>query len=275
MQRWLILLCLLCSVSWANEPAKVGVQLWSVHSQLKEDFKGTLEQLSNMGFAGVEFAGEFGPYANNPQALREFLSSLNLTTSGAHVSWEAISAKNIKQTAKFYHTLGAQYLIIGWDPRGWDQDRVDELLSELNEAQQRVSAAGFAFGYHNHDGEFNAYKERTFWDHIAQNTNQQFVLQLDVGWAVFAGKNPSDYIHRYPMRTLATHFKVKASPSNNIAPFIGEDNTDWHALIETIYSKGGTQWIIVEQEDYPEGVSPLEAIARSKRGLDALMATPN
>jgi hypothetical protein len=31
---------------------------------------------------------------------------------------------------------------------------------------------------------------------------------------------------------------------------------------------GGTKWIVVEQEEYPNGLSSLDAVALSKKGLD-------
>jgi hypothetical protein len=57
---------------------ELSVQLWSVKDQVKQDIDATLTTLSEMGFAGVEFAGEFGPYADDPAALKDKLKSLNL-----------------------------------------------------------------------------------------------------------------------------------------------------------------------------------------------------
>ena len=64
---------------------QISVQLWSVKDALKEDFKGTLQNLADLGFDGVEFAGDFGPYANDPAGLKAYLSSIGLVASGAHV----------------------------------------------------------------------------------------------------------------------------------------------------------------------------------------------
>jgi hypothetical protein len=37
-------------------------------------------------------------------------------------------------------------------------------------------------------------------------------------------------------------------------------------------SVGGTEWIILEQEEYPDGMSELAAVAASLRGLQAVLA---
>jgi hypothetical protein len=46
---------------------KISVQLWSVKDELKEDFKNTIEQLAKLGFQGVEFARDFGPFENDAE----------------------------------------------------------------------------------------------------------------------------------------------------------------------------------------------------------------
>ena len=46
---------------------KLSVQLWSVKDAVSADFEGTLKQLKAYGFQGVEFAGNFGKYGDDPK----------------------------------------------------------------------------------------------------------------------------------------------------------------------------------------------------------------
>ena len=55
-------------------------------------------------------------------------------------------------------------------------------------------------------------------------------------------------------------------------PIIGQDTIDWLALLKANISVGGTKWIVVEQEEYPNGLTPLAAVALSKQGLDKFIA---
>ncbi|MCJ8271015.1 MAG: sugar phosphate isomerase/epimerase, partial [Psychrosphaera sp.] len=73
---------------------KISIQLWSVNEVIKRDFKGTLTALANMGFEGVEFAGYFGPYQDDPVGLKTLLDGLGLLVSGAHVSMRHLSDEN-------------------------------------------------------------------------------------------------------------------------------------------------------------------------------------
>ncbi|MFA0810681.1 sugar phosphate isomerase/epimerase family protein [Microbulbifer epialgicus] len=252
-----------------NYLPNIGVQLWSVKGELKKDFTGTLKAVKNAGFNAVEFAGELGPYRNKPTELRKLLDAIGLKVSGAHIPIHHLQSESIENTVSFYKTLGAEYLIVGWDPRSWDPQQIDELILQLRTAHQGVTERSLKFGFHNHDGEFQPFRESTFWDLIATSTDQEFILQLDIGWVVAAGKNPVSYLERYPGRAYSTHFKARIPKEAATGkPIIGEDTTDWMSVLKATATTGGTKWIILEQEEYPDGMSSIEALKASKKGLD-------
>jgi len=258
---------------------KVSVQLWSVKNEIKQDFKGTLTQIADMGFDGVEFAGDFGPYGNDAKGLKAFLDGLGLEVSAAHVEFTAFDDENFDQSVAYFKALKTDTLIVAWDERAWDSTKVDSLITDLTVLFTKLKTEGFHFGFHNHDKEFNSYKGSTFWDHIAQSTPKDFVLQMDVGWVTLAEKDPVEYINRYPGRTLTTHIKAKLPKAvaakmatNGKRPIIGDDVTDWLAVLKADIAVGGTKWFVVEQEEYPDGLTPLQSVKLSKKGLDKVMA---
>lgn len=254
---------------------KVSVQLWSVKNELKNDFEGTLTKLAAMGFDGVEFAGDFGPYKDNAKGLKNFLDNLGLEVSAAHANFNVYEDNVFEQTVAYYKALGIDTLIIPWDERAWNSDEVDNFITDLNLLYTKLTAEGFRFGFHNHDQEFNAYKGSTFWDHIAISTPKDFVLQMDVGWVTLAEKDPVEYINRYPNRTLTTHIKAKLPKDiaakmaiNGKRQIVGDDVTDWDSVLKADIMVGGTKWFVIEQEEYPDGLTPLAAVKLSKQGLD-------
>ena len=257
----------------SKQVPQLSVQLWSVKNEVKSDFKSTLKQLADMGFVGVEFAGEFGPFTNDPKGLKQYLDSINLKTSGAHISFEQLDDKHFADTVGFYQQLGAETLIVGWDERAWHPEGIKEVVTLLNKIDKKLKPYGMKTGFHNHDHEFDAYKGETYWDYLAKNTNQNVVLQQDVGWTTYAGKDPIDYVNRYPQRTYTTHYKVRLPQGTaGKLPIIGQDTIDWLGLLKANISVGGTKWIVVEQEEYPNGLTPLAAVELSKQGLDAFIA---
>lgn len=252
---------------------KVSVQLWSVKDQVKSDFRGTLQGLSNMGFEGVEFANEFGEFSGDAKQIKSVMDDIGLEGSGAHVSFEQLNEQNFSQTVTFYQTLGVDTLIVGWDERAWHPEGIKEIVSLLNTLADKLEPLGMRMGFHNHEHEFNAFDNSTYWDYMAQHTSQKVVLQQDVGWTTYAGKDPVDYVKRYPGRTITTHYKVKLPEgTQGKLPIIGKDTIDWLTLTQTNIAVGGTLWLVVEQEEYPNGLTPMQAVAESKRGLDKVLA---
>lgn len=253
---------------------KFGVQLWSVKDVLNADFDGTLQQIAGMGFEGVEFAGEFGPYAERPAALKARLATLNLHVTAAHVGFDALVEPRFDKTIAFYKALGVNTLIIPWDDRAWSEVDVDSLIKDLNRLSVRLDEKGFRLGYHNHDQEFNPFNGQTFWDYIAQNSRPEMLLQLDVGWANYAGLDPVAVFQRYATRTLTMHFKVRTHNGGPKrlphSPILGENASDvfkWSQLLQACAGEPSLEWIIVEQEEYPEGMSSLQAVEKSWQGL--------
>ena len=256
-----------------KSPLQISVQLWSVKDDLKKDFNGTLTQLAAMGFDGVEFAGEFGPYANDAKGLKKLLDKLGLKVSGAHINFTLFTEDKFAETVAFYQTLDTKVLLVGWDTRAWDPKQVGSLVDDLVKLAKDLEPYGIQTGFHNHDKEFGQFKESTFWDYIATSTTQNMILQLDIGWVTAAGVDPVEYINRYPGRTLTTHIKAKLPKGVTTGrPIIGEDTTDWPAVLTAEIEVGGTTWFVVEQEEYPDGLTPLEAVKLSKQGFDKIIA---
>jgi sugar phosphate isomerase/epimerase len=273
LQRILLGLLLSASLAQAAQPAPgIGVQLWSVKDDLKQDFEGTVGKLAAMGFQGVEFAGEFGRYANDPAGLRAFLGKQKLQCAGAHLDFAALADERFKQTTAFYQTVGCRNLIIAWDKRGASPDGAAAIARELSALSSKLAPLGMRIGYHNHAQEMTGPEGRMPWDTIAGGTPQTTILQQDIGWTVFAGKDPVALVKRYPGRTVSSHFKAKLAEGTQGKPIIGRDRTDWPAVYAAARGEGGAEWIVLEQEEYPGGMRPLEAVAASLRGLQGVMS---
>jgi sugar phosphate isomerase/epimerase len=273
LQRSLLALFLSASLAQAAAPApQLGVQLWSVKDDLKQDFEGTLAKLAAMGFQGVEFAGEFGRFANDPAGLRAFLDKQKLQCAGAHLDFAALAGERFAQATAFYQAVGCRNLIIAWDKRGASPDGAAAIARELSALSSKLAPLGMRIGYHNHAQEMMGPEGRTPWDVIAGGTPAEAILQQDFGWTVFAGKDPVVLVKRYPGRTVSSHFKAKLAEGTQGKPIIGQDRTDWPAVYAAARGEGGAEWIVVEQEEYPDGMRPLQAVAASLRGLRDVMS---
>ena len=92
-------------------------------------------------------------------------------------------------------------------------------LTELNELAQKYE---MQIGFHNHNREFEQFKNATYRDAIASNTPTNLPLQLDIGWVHYAGKEPLYFIKKYAGRTYATHLKIRTHENDGLSPIFGE-----------------------------------------------------
>ena len=269
----LSMFCVAPAFARGAPPPKLGVQLWSVKDDLAKDYDGTLERLAAAGVKGVEFAGFFGPYENRMPELKAKLDALGIVVIGGHVKLSMLADDKIEATVAQYRQLGAHTLVVGYDERGHDREGVAEIAKALTHAAERLKAYGMQTGYHNHHEEMADVDGVTYWDLLARSTPSNVILQQDVGWTTFAGRDPVAFVKRYPGRTYSTHYKAKyPKTTQGHKPLIGQDIIDWVALYKANARVGGTHWLIVEQEEYPDGLSQIEAVETSIAGLRHALA---
>jgi sugar phosphate isomerase/epimerase len=105
---------------------------------------------------------------------------------------------------------------------------------------------------------------------FAERTSKDVILQQDCGWTAEAGYDPVVLMKRYPGRMKTTHFKptvVSKDKGGTKKAFLGLDSVDWVAVLAGCIEFGGTEWITLEQEVYPDGKSPMEATEISFKAL--------
>lgn len=251
----------------------IALQLWSIREECGKDMDAALAKVKEMGFDGVEFAG-YHKYAKDAAGLRKRLDALGLKVAGTHIRADSFGPDKIKETIAFHKTIGCNLLIVPGDKRFTDAEGSKEYARLLTEAGAALKPEGLACGHHNHTHEFEKAPggDKTWWDLFAERTSKDVVLQQDIGWTVVAGHDPIALIKRYPGRTRSAHIKAKLPKgTTGKKPIIGQDVADWKTIIATLRAHGGTEWLTVEQEDYPDGLSPMEATQASFTGLKKIL----
>jgi sugar phosphate isomerase/epimerase len=249
----------------------IALQLYSVRGDCAKDFDAALEQVAAMGFEGVEFAGYYN-YAGKGPELRKRLDALKIKAEGTHVSLDTLQGDALKSTIDFHQAIGCRFLIVPSNPAFTDPEKSKALADTFNKIAETLKPLGMACGYHNHTPEFKKDGEKTYWDLFAERTSHDVILQQDCGWTLAAGYDPAAYVRKYPGRTRTVHFKptvVKDEPGKKA--ILGQDSVDWPAVYAACASVGGTEWIVLEQETYPDGRSPMECTRASLQGLKAIV----
>jgi sugar phosphate isomerase/epimerase len=249
----------------------IAVQLYSVRADCAKDFDAALAGVAEMGFEGVEFAGYYN-YADKPAELAARLRTLKLKAAGTHVRMDMLRGDALKKTIDFHQAIGCRFLVCPGDKAITDPEQSKALADEFNRIAATLKPLGMATGFHNHTAEFKKDGEKTFWDLFAERTSKDVILQQDCGWTLVAGYDPAAYVRKYPGRTRTTHFKatVKDGDAGKKA-ILGQDSVDWKSVYEACVAVGGTEWIVLEQETYPDGKSPMDCTRESLAGLKAIV----
>ena len=253
----------------------IAVQLYSVRGDCKKDFDAALEQIARMGFEGVEFAGYYN-YEGKAKDLRKRLDDLKLKVAGTHINTGFFRDDAMQNTIEFHQTIGCPFLIVPGDAAFTDPEKSKALAELFNKTAAVLKPLGMACGFHNHTGEFRKDGDKTFWDLFAERTSKDVVLQQDCGWTAAAGLDPVEYVKKYPGRTRTVHFKPTVLSADkgktDKKAILGQDSVDWAAVFAACSSVGGTEWIVVEQETYPDGKPAMECTEQSLVGLRKILS---
>lgn len=240
----------------------VALQLYSVREDCAGDFAGTIRAVAEMGYEGVEFAGYYDWTA---QDLRKLLDDLGLKVAGTHTGLDRLLGDELKRTVEFNQIIGNKFLIVP----GLPGERTEsiaawrETAQLFNQLAEQVAPYKMRVGYHNHTAEFQPLEGELPWEIFCTNTREEVVTQLDIGHCARAGQDPIEYLHKYPGRAITVHVKPYSAQSDEVV--LGEDELDWPTILEVCETVGGTQWYIVEQENYP--YPPLESVRRCREAL--------
>ncbi len=256
----------------AVEPTSPGIalQLYSIRDDCGKDFDKALEEVAKMGFEAVEFAG-YHKYQNDPQGLRKRLDDLGLKVAGTHIGTGTLVGDTLPKTIEFHKIIGCKYLIVPGDGRFTKPEGNKELAEIFNKAAEQLKKVDMYTGYHNHTHEFEKDGDTTYWELFAQRTSKDVVLQQDVGWTTAAHQDPVALIRKYPGRHKIIHCKPTVVDGKGKA-YIGEDSVRWVPILAACKEVGGTEWFTVEQEEYPDGKSPMECTRISLAGLKKILA---
>ena len=209
---------------------RIGIQLYTVRREMRQDFDGTLARLADFGFREVEFAGYFG---RTPAQVRDVLRRLNLAAPSTHIGFDQLGDAwdRVLDDAA---AIGHRYVTVPWlptEPRG-SVDGWQRVAVAFNRAGERAKARGLKFAYHNHDFEFARIGDVVPYDLLLAETDPSLVeFQMDVFWLVKGGGDPLEYLRKHPGRFTTLHVKDSSGPPNHAQVNIGDGMIDFAAIL--------------------------------------------
>ncbi len=240
----------------------VGLELYSVRDQLKEDLPGTLREVAGIGYECVEF---FAPYfdwtLDYAKEVKRLLDDLNLRCFSTHNSASSFASENIGHAIELNKIIGSKFIVMASAGTVAGLDGWKTVAETLNRAAERFKPLGLRAGFHNHQTEFTPVEGRRPIEVLAANTTKDIVLQLDVGTCLHAGADPVAWINANPGRIVSMHCKDwSPEPGRGYGVLFGEGAVPWKRIFQAAEKTGGIQYYLIEQEG--SAFPPIETAKR-------------
>ena len=270
---------------------KTGVQLYSVRTDLAEDFEGTLKAVSEMGYDGVEFAGLCG---KTPAEVRELCEKFGLEPISAHVPFQSLNDDTEKVMAD-YAAIGCKFIVIPYlqPEQRPGTDGFNVVLENAERIGKAAKANGMTLLYHNHDFEFKKLGDEYALDVLYSSVSEEYLkTEIDTCWANVAGVDPAEYVRKYSGRAPVVHlkdfYKKEGAATGNMYKLIGLDDNqeadeneafsfrplgmgmqNVQSLLDAA-ADAGADWVIVEQDEPYKDMSRMDSIKASIEHLKTL-----
>ena len=256
----------------------IGLQLYSLRDVIKQDVKGTMQSVADIGFKEIECydynnGSIFGlPYPEFAKMVADMgmrIVSGHYKTGQADPEFKGSLTNNWQMAVEDAAKVGQSYLTIASmdiKERG-SIDQVKNVCELLNKGNQVCKENGVKLAYHNHEYEFEMLDGQVPYDVMLSELDSSIAMELDLYWITFAGKDPIEYFAKYPGRFQQWHVKDMNKNDRKLQADVGTGSIDFKAIFAKA-ELAGMRHYYVEQENYE--VSPMSSITNGYEYLETL-----
>lgn len=239
---------------------EIGAQFFTLRDFCKdtESFSETLKRVAEIGYKTVQISGtcEF-----EPKWLKEELEKNGLKCVLTHTPADKLQ-NDPTRVAADHDAFDCKYVGLGWFGFSEENDgqHYDDFIRIYKPVANTLKQNGKYFMHHNHDQEFQKYKEKLILHRLAEDFSpDEMGFTLDTFWVQAGGGDPAWWIERLSGRVPCIHLKDYAFGKKMAV--IGEGNINFDRVFEKAES-AGTKYMLVEQDDC-NGEDPFDCLKRS------------
>jgi sugar phosphate isomerase/epimerase len=211
----------------------------------------TFAMLRDLGYSRVE---GYGSLYNDPAQLKQDLDTSGLSMPTGHFGIDMLEneVERVLEIAKLtgMKAIFCPYLLAENRPDsadGWQG--FGERLARIAVPYQ---AAGYRFGWHNHDFEFEPLSDGTVpLEHIL-NASPDLAWEADIAWIIRGGADPVEWIKCYSSQIIAVHVKDIADTGSNVDEDgwedVGHGTVDWPGLFAVLRDTP-TEFFVIEHDN--------------------------
>jgi sugar phosphate isomerase/epimerase len=242
---------------------RCALQLYSVRGEAERDFAATIERIGELGLDGVELAGLHG---HHPRDVRRRLDDARLEVVATFVSLEDVE-DDARAAYAAAEALGTDRIVVGWLPPSRDPAVTHAYAERLDRASRAAGSAGLRFGFHTHDAELAEARDGSILVDLLLAGAPFLELELDLGWAWIAGRDPSEVLERTGGRCPVVHVKDFADRGDPTSfTSVGEGAVPF---LEALRGAPWVEWLVAEQDErfVPDELGAAARSAAAVRGL--------
>ena len=251
----------------------LGVQLFTVRSEVEKDLPRTLAAIRGIGYRSVEtFAAQYTVKAGD---LSRIISDAGLSVISGHFGYDDLAAR-----FDYAKQLGLECMVCSMIPRAiaTSADGYKRVAAQYNEWGAQAKKLGLKFAFHNHNLEFARYVGQTGLDLLMENTDPALVQwEMDCYWVAQAGYDPAEVLRKYGRRMQSLHLKdrkpgvpvsLELGPGSAHFAEVGAGTLDWPAILR-LAARNRISNLYVEQDETDR--PPLESLQISYTNLAKLL----
>lgn len=220
----------------------IALQLYTVRDATAQDMIGTLRRVAEMGYEGIELAGNGNA---TTEEITTTLRELNMQCVGSHVGIEALQ-NDLPGVIQSANWLGHRHVVCPYTGEEWrSEEGYRKLAGLLSDVGAQLQREGLQMCYHNHAFEFEKYNGQYGLDILLGSGDPDLLhAEIDTFWVQKGGEEPGAFIEKYEGRAPLIHLK-DMTEDGDFAP-VGEGVMSWDSVFEA--SDDNALAYIVEQD---------------------------
>ena len=277
---------------------QIGINTLSISNEIRSDLPGVADYLRSIGCSYIEAMTDLGAkeetvefYARliggrsgwDMAGIRGRVAAMReaeLDVQGAFLFDECLE-ENLDEIGALLRELGISYGVLSFMNYGETLESVDEKIALVKRVGPRLRSYGVQLMVHTHDHDFaqltdhDGIKKPLMQMFLEQTTKEEMQLELDVGWAHYAGLDAAAYVRDNADRIGILHLKdlnknYKNMAHNDVSVSCGTGVVDFPAILAAVpEAQRETMRYVLDQD--PSDTDMLADHAASIRYLNGLM----
>lgn len=231
----------------------------------------TYAMVAKAGYTGVEGYGAL--YADDAAvaATKAGLAATGLTMPTGHFSLAMLEGE-VEKVLGIAKALKMERLYCPYvlpDDRPTDAAGWKAFGARLQAAGAPYKAAGYGFGWHNHDFEFVALADGSLPQDCILEGGPGLEWEMDVAWVIRGGADPLAWIRKYSDRITAAHVKDIAPAGENKDEDgwadVGHGTVDWQTILAALRGIGVKHFVMEHDNPKDDARFATRSIASANR----------